>query len=111
MWYTTFEAMMSYKYSEIHKKVADEITKLYKDRHNIDIFKILFQYDDTMKMLDGYEGKQVYPTEKSKIIQLFIFFTTNKQYHKERVSIILLILIINFLTAFLIRLHLNGNMI
>lgn len=81
MWYTRFEAMMSYKYSEIHKKVADEITKLYKDRHNIDIFKILFQYDDTMKMLGDYETKQVYPTEKSKIIQLFIYFTTNKQYH------------------------------
>ena len=39
-----FEVVLSYEYSEIHKKVADEITKLYKDKYDVDIYKVLFQY-------------------------------------------------------------------
>ncbi len=71
MWYTTFEAMMSYKYSEIHKKAADEITKLYKDKYDVDIYKVLFQYDDTKDMLSSKKNAQIYPTKKSKLFHLF----------------------------------------
>ena len=75
-----FELILTYKYSEQQQRAVDEITAIIKERFGVDIAKILFQYDDTMKMFDDGENVKVYPSENSKIFQLFVYFKTNKQW-------------------------------
>ena len=75
------EVILSYKYDEKHKKAADQITKLYKEKFDIDIYKILFQYDDTMDMLSYSKKGKVYPSKNSKLRQMFFYFKSSKQLH------------------------------
>ena len=76
-----FELILTYKYSEQQQRAVDELIAIYKERFGVDIAKILFQYDDTMKMLYNRESEKVYPSENSRINQLFMYFKTNKQWH------------------------------
>ncbi|MBP1570792.1 MAG: hypothetical protein J6C76_02730, partial [Oscillospiraceae bacterium] len=62
-----FELILTYKYSEQQQRAVDELTAIYKERFGVDIAKILFQYDDTMKMFDDDENVKVYPSENSRI--------------------------------------------
>ena len=75
-----FELILTYRYSQQQQRAVDEITAIIKERFGVDIAKILFQYDDTMKMFDDGENVKVYPSENSKIFQLFVYFKTNKQW-------------------------------
>ena len=74
-----FELILNYRYSQQQQRAVDEITAIYKERFGVDIVKILFQYDDTMKMFDDDENVKVYPSENSRINQLFVYFKKSKQ--------------------------------
>ena len=74
-----FELILTYKYSEQQQRAVDELIAIYKERFGVDIAKILFQYDDTMKMLYNRESEKVYPSENSRINQLFVYFKKSKQ--------------------------------
>mgnify|MGYP001040229235 CR=1 FL=1 len=76
-----FELILNYRYSQQQQRAVDEITAIYKERFGVDIAKILFQYDDTISMFDYDENAKVYPSENSRINQLFMYFKTNKQWH------------------------------
>ena len=76
-----FELILNYRYSQQQQRAVDELTAIIKERFGVDIAKILFQYDDTISMFDYDENAKVYPSENSRINQLFMYFKTNKQWH------------------------------